>query len=234
MNDIIILAGGLGTRLADISKGIPKPLMPVAERVFLDYVFDWLARFTPTRIVLSLCQKPELFLSYLSNRSFEFEVLPIVEPYPLGTGGAINYILDNQEISNNFSVLNGDTLVDFDFQDMANQYEKKGCKAMLGLTYMKTADRYGIVGLEKNLAISFNEKENNQEGWINNGCYILSKKIFESFSGKFSIEVDVFPTLAKKKELNVYKASGAFIDIGIPEDYNRLLIEKNGNRNSKS
>ena len=104
---------------------------------------------------------------------------------------------------------------------------------MLGLTYMKTADRYGIVSLEKNLAISFNEKENNQEGWINNGCYIFSKKIFESFSGKFSIEVDVFPTLAKNQELNVYNASGGFIDIGIPEDYNRLLKEKNGNRNSK-
>jgi NDP-sugar pyrophosphorylase family protein len=73
MNDLIILAGGLGTRLDDISKGVPKPLMPVAERVFLEYVFDWLARFTPTRIVLSLYYKPDLFFSYLSNRSFEFE-----------------------------------------------------------------------------------------------------------------------------------------------------------------
>ena len=61
------------------------------------------------------------------------------------------------------------------------------------------------------------QKENNQEGWINNGCYIFSKKVFESYSGRFSIEVDVFPTLAKNKELNVYKAPGTFIDIGIPE-----------------
>jgi D-glycero-alpha-D-manno-heptose 1-phosphate guanylyltransferase len=229
MNDVIILAGGLGTRLADISKGIPKPLMPVAGRVFLDYVFDWLTRFTPKRILLSICHKPELFISYLSKRSFEFEVLPVVEPFPLGTGGAIKYVLENQEISNDFCVLNGDTLVDFNFQDMANQYEKTECKAMLGLTYMKSADRYGIVNFENDLAISFKEKEDNREGWINNGCYVLSKKIFESFSGKFSIEVDVFPTLAKNQELNVYKTSGAFIDIGIPEDYNRLLIEKNGN-----
>ena len=86
-----------------------------------------------------------------------------------------------------------------------------------------------LVEFENDLVISFNEKENNQEGWINNGCYIFSKKVFESYSGRFSIEVDVFPTLAKKKELYVYKAPGTFIYIGIPEDYNRLLKEKNGN-----
>ena len=229
MNDIIILVGGLGTRLVKISNGVPKPLMPVADRVFIDYVFDWLTKFTPNRIILSLCYKSEFFLSYLAKRHFNFEIVPIIEPYPLGTGGAINYVLENLDVTNDFCVLNGDTLVDFNILDMVNQYEKTKCNAMLGLTYMKSADRYGIVDFENHLATSFKEKEKNQEGWINNGCYILSKKIFESYSGKFSIEQDVFPSLAKSRKLGVYKTSGAFIDIGIPEDYNRFLINNNGN-----
>jgi D-glycero-alpha-D-manno-heptose 1-phosphate guanylyltransferase len=234
LDDIIILAGGLGTRLASVSNGAPKSLMPVADRVFIDFIFNWLSKFAPHRVLLSLYFKPEYFFDYLSQRNFAYEVVPIVEPELKGTGGAIKYVIENVEISDHFGVLNGDTLVDFNYLEMVNHFYYLESKAMLGLTYMREADRYGTVKFEDNCALSFSEKKSNQTGWINNGCYILSREIMEPYSGKFSIELDVFPELSKNNELNVFKTSGSFIDIGVPTDYEHFLKENNGNSNTRS
>ena len=71
--------------------------------------------------------------------------------------------------------------------------------------------------------LSFNEKGNKGEGWINNGYYIFKREAFNKFSGVFSLEKDLFPKLVQKKKLGVYKvANSNFIDMGIPEDYFKL------------
>ncbi len=225
MNDMIILAGGFGTRIQTVSKDIPKSLLPVGKRVFLDYILDWLAEYEIKRVILSLFHKSEQFLSYIEKHKFDFEIIPIIEPEPLGTGGAVKYVLENIEVSNPFGVVNGDTLFDFDLTDMVNSFERLSSSTMIGLSHVNRPDRYGTVRFDEktNKALSFDEKIMGGSGWINNGCYLFRTDVFREFDGEFSMEKDFFPGLVKAKELFVHPVRGKFLDIGIPAGYNKIV-----------
>ncbi len=225
MNDMIVLAGGFGTRIQSVSKSIPKSLLPVGNKVFLDYIMDWLAEYEIKRVVLSLHHKSDQFLSYIKNHKYDFEIIPIIEPEPLGTGGAVKYVLENIEISNPFGVVNGDTLFDFDLTDMSNTFDRLNCSTMIGLSHVSRPDRFGTVRFDENtnLALSFDEKIIGGSGWINNGCYIFNTDVFSKFDGAFSIEKDFFPELVKAKKLSVHPVRGKFLDIGVPAAYNSIV-----------
>ena len=187
LTDVIILAGGFGTRLRSISQDVPKPLMPVGNRRFLDFVIGWLLKSDIKKIVLSLHYKPEIFREYLANRSFPAAIDTIVEPVPMGTGGAIKYVLEKTEVADTFGVINGDTFLDFDLRTMADNFRSSNCSAMLGLSRVEDAARYGIVSYRNTLALAFSEKGSTEAGWINNGCYLFKKAVFSRYQGAFSI-----------------------------------------------
>jgi D-glycero-alpha-D-manno-heptose 1-phosphate guanylyltransferase len=204
VQDIIILAGGFGKRLESVSQDVPKPLIRIGSHVFLDYILDWLSKFDLKKIILSLHYKPEQFVSYIKKRGLPIDIVPLIEPIPMGTGGAIKFVLQNVHIADPFCVLNGDTYLEFDLQDMFR-------------------GRFGAVFCEEDRVLSYSEKMKAHSGWINNGCYFFKKSVFEAYKGNFSIELDLFPCLVKKKLLSVYKTSGEFFDIGVPEDYERFV-----------
>ena len=182
--------------------------------------FSWLSQWKIQRVILSLCYRPELFKSWLQTRDYPFEVRCLVELSPLGTGGAIRYAIEQEKISEPFGVLNGDTYLNFDFGEMVRQFKVMKCHAMIGLSHVPNTERYGSVVFENQQAISFNEKASSAgEGWINNGFYILTPYLFKTYKRSFSIEKDMFPSLCKNQQLNVFTSEGEFVDIGIPEDY---------------
>ena len=219
----IILCGGFGTRIKSKSNGLPKSLMPIGGKVFLDYILESLAIYKIEKIILSLHYKPEAFFSYLDEKRFPFKIIPIVEPKPMGTGGAIKYILENESISNPFIVLNGDSLSNINLDKMKTVFDESNYNAILGLSYVKNSSRYGKVNFKGDSLISYCEKNSNGPGWINNGHYIFKKELFKSFSGEFSLEKNVFPKLLEKNKLGVHTVKNdSFIDMGIPEDYERL------------
>ena len=165
----------------------------------------------------------ELFRSWLQTRNYPFEVRCLVEPIPLGTGGAIRYVIEQEKISEPFGVLNGDTYLSFDFGQMVRQFKVMKCHAMIGLSHVPNTERYGAVVFENQQAIAFNEKASSAgEGWINNGFYILAPYLFRAYKGAFSIEKDMFPSLCENQQLYVFPSEGEFVDIGIPEDYTIL------------
>lgn len=107
----IILAGGLGTRLKSISNNIPKPLMPINDKVFLDYPIHQLKKFNINNIYLSVGFNYELITDYFKNTDIKY----IIEDQPLGTGGAIKKALSQITDFENIIILNGDTY--FDVED---------------------------------------------------------------------------------------------------------------------
>jgi len=219
--DVLILAGGLGTRLKPVIFDRPKVLAPVAGRPFLSILLDQMSRAGFNRVILCT--------GYMSGQveaefGTEYNGLSLIysrEDIPLGTGGALCHALPLIS-SETVMVMNGDSFVDIDLNLFLQWFIGKGCDAALVLTKMNDASRYGLVDVDTNgLITAFQEKNTKGgPGWINAGVYLLKKTVIETIpQGRpFSIERKFFPSLAGR-DLYGYCSKGAFIDIGLPESY---------------
>jgi D-glycero-alpha-D-manno-heptose 1-phosphate guanylyltransferase len=221
--DVIILAGGLGTRLRPVVGELPKCMAPVCGEPFLYYLFSYLHRLPEIkRIILSLGYKHEAVVEWTESlKEFDFEYVYSIEDEPLGTGGAIkkSLIYANEE---NVLILNGDTFFNIDLNLFLQQHI--GCNALLSVALkpMTQFERYGNVEVnEKAVITAFREKQYCKEGQINGGIYLLktSRNLLESFPDKFSYETAFLQPQAKEGNIYGFTHNDYFIDIGIPEDY---------------
>jgi len=216
--EAIVLAGGLGTRLRTVISEIPKPMAPIDEKPFLEYILKYLSNNGIKKIILSVGYKWEVIKEYFGEKYKDIELVYNIEKEQLGTGGAIK---DSLKLTNRdeIYVLNGDTFFDIDLSKMKIEDNL----VEIALKEMKDFDRYGVVEIDENKYIkNFKEKTYYKHGLINGGIYLLKREIFDDFNlpKKFSFEKfleDNFQNLkAKGKVFNNY-----FIDIGIPEDYEK-------------
>ena len=219
--EAIVLAGGFGTRLQSVVNDVPKPMAPVKGRPFLCYVLDYLCGQEIEKCVLAVGYKYEKIMEFFGNSYQGMELIYSIEKEPLGTGGAIKQACEFCSNSDIF-VLNGDTYFEVNLQALRACYNDKFAMACL---YKKDASRYGLVRVQDKLVTELVEKQPNSCGLINGGVYLLNKKVFDMHKGKFSLEVDILPTLVKQSNVHAIVSDGYFIDIGIPEDYKRAENE---------
>lgn len=215
----IVLAGGLGTRLRSVIQDIPKPMAPINGKPFLAFLLEYLKEQGITEVILSVSYKYELIQEYFKDEFQGLKIIYNVEKELLGTGGAIKDSL--KFIKDEAYVLNGDTFFDIPLKEM--KLEKS--KICIALKQMQNFDRYGNVKIDKQgFVVSFEEKVFKEQGLINGGIYLIKKDIFDGFKleKKFSFEEflqENYKTLRiETKVFNHY-----FIDIGIPEDYERFV-----------
>ena len=188
-SDVIILAGGLGTRLQNLLPGIPKPMVPVNDQPFLKYLLGYVNKFRPSRIILSVGFCHEKISGYFGDNFQGTELLYSVEDFPLGTGGAILKSIQLSE-SDNVLILNGDTFFDVDLDQMEEQHFNNHADITIALKEMLNFDRYGSVYIQDDRITKFIEKQFVEKGQINAGTYLLNKlKFLEiSWPDKFSFE----------------------------------------------
>ena len=224
ITDVVVLAGGVGSRLKSISGDLPKPLVPIYEELtILDFIFKNIEEWEINNVILSLCYEPEAFENWLASRKFPFLVQTVVEDTPMGTGGALLYVTKELDLKESFAVINGDTYLDLDFKKMCRYYYESDMTVMLGLSKVEDTGRYGKVEDSCGRVIAFTEKNKDSgAGWINNGCYLLSPESFEGMNGSFSLEHEIFPNLCNQGKLGAFRCEGAFRDIGIPEDFEKF------------
>jgi len=218
LKEAIILAGGLGTRLRSVVNDVPKPMAPINNKPFLEYILEFLNEQGFNRIILSVGYKWEDIKNYFGDGFKNIELIYNIEKEQLGTGGAIKDSLkyaDNEKVY----VLNGDTFFDIDLSKM----KLEDSLIEIVLKEMKDFNRYGVVEIDANGYIqNFKEKAYYKQGVINGGIYLLNKRIFDNFDlpKKFSFEEFLesnFKNLKAKGKI----FDGYFIDIGIPEDYEK-------------
>lgn len=226
IREAIILAGGLGTRLRSVIDQIPKPMAPVSDRPFLDYLVLYLKKFNVERIILSVGYKHEPIYDYFGIKFKEIEIEYAVEDEPLGTGGGIKNALLYARNSNLF-LLNGDSFFNVDLEKLEKFHTVNSDQVSLSLKKMKNFDRYGTVTVHNNRIEKFESKKYCKEGYINGGVYLIECDIFKSLplEKKFSFENDFLHVYPDKIYMGAYKSESYFIDIGIPEDYNRAQME---------
>ena len=227
IREAIILAGGLGTRLRSVVSAQPKCMAVVAGKPFLHYVINYLQQQGIERFIFSLGYKHEMIETYVSDQYSMLDVQYSIEEEPLGTGGAIK-LACKKTTRNNVLVLNGDTLFSIDLAKLSTFHELKKASCTLSLKAMADFDRYGAVTLrEDNRIDSFKEKQFYKSGLINGGIYALDKAQFTvtNLPDKFSFEKEYLEKFYAEQNMYGIEQDAYFIDIGIPEDYERAQKE---------
>jgi D-glycero-alpha-D-manno-heptose 1-phosphate guanylyltransferase len=225
MHKLLLLAGGLGTRLRSEIPDLPKVLAPINGVPFIHYIIKSYQKLGVVEIIFLLGYKNEMIIDYLEKSFPQLSKKYIIENEQLGTGGAILQGVLKTD-GDDFIITNGDTFFDVDLKNMIENHYGAACS--IALKPMVNFDRYGTVTLDINNNISeFNEKKFCNKGYINGGVYILNKQAFlkNSFPKIFSFETEYLANKTIDKTLKGYISDGYFIDIGIPEDYTRAQNE---------
>ena len=219
--DVIILAGGRGTRLQSVVSNVPKPMAPVNKRPFLEILLDQLLKSNVSRFILSVGYMHDSIISHFGRSYGGVPILYSVEDSPLGTGGAIKSAINFSE-SNNLLVVNGDSYFDVN-HDLIYSLHLKNQEPYIVLKEMPDISRYGSISISQNRIMSFIEKGKCGKGLINGGCYCIPRNFLEGKNGKlkFSFEDYLAAHVREGNVLRYVVSNGCFIDIGIPEDYEK-------------
>jgi D-glycero-alpha-D-manno-heptose 1-phosphate guanylyltransferase len=221
----VILAGGLGTRLAPVLTGLPKCLAPVGGRSFLALQIASLAERGVQRFVLALGHLAPLVEQAVEPLRATHDITCIVEPAALGTGGALWNAIRAGGVDECLAT-NGDTWLDAPLDGLLAPLDlARGERLRLGSAEVPDAGRYGGLVVESNARVSgFVEKGVQGPGVINAGLFRVHGSAFDGFEAgsAFSLERDVLPSLALAGSLTAVPLPGGFIDIGIPEDLQRF------------
>lgn len=222
--EILVLAGGFGTRLRSAVGEVPKPLAPIDSQPFLYFLIENWLRQGVSGLTFLLHHKSEQIESYLEELELagkfkECRVRTLTEPKPLGTGGAVAFAARHFDLTDSFLVANADTWLGGGIHEISSSKA-----AAMAVLYSDQTERYGSVLANDDRVLSFQEKKSSEgAGLINAGLYHLSVSVFEDAPlGAFSLETDIFPNLAARGELNSVRLETDFIDIGIPSDYHRF------------
>ncbi len=227
ITEAIILAGGLGTRLKSAVPDVPKCMAPVNGRPFIAYVIELLHQQGIKEFIFSLGYRSDAFTDFLGGMLPAENYQLVVEKEPLGTGGAIQLACRNVN-GDHMITLNGDSIFKVDLASQCDFHVANGADCTLSLKYLEHFDRYGAVTLNPDRSIAaFEEKKYYERGLINGGVYIINKNSFlaEGLPEKFSFETDYLQSLYAKRKMYGFEQKGYFIDIGIPEDYQRAQKE---------
>lgn len=227
VTEAIILAGGLGTRLRDAVPDLPKCMAPVNGHPFIAYVIKKLQSQGISRFIFSLGYRSEAFTRFINEILPEGSYELVVEKEPLGTGGAIRFAM-NHAVTEDIVVVNGDSIFATDITAQYDLHNQRKSACTLALKPMKDFDRYGVVEMDPDQRIvHFREKQAYSKGLINGGVYIINKAQFTaiSFPEKFSFETEYLQKYYKEELIYGIEQEGYFIDIGIPEDYQRAQKE---------
>ena len=222
----ILLAGGKGTRLRPLTLHTPKPVVPIFDRAFLHYQIDLLRQLPEVdEVILSLNYQPRRIEEVFGDGAGTgVRLRYVVEPSPLGTGGAIRYAA--QGIDDTLIVFNGDVMTSVDVNAVVKLHRERKAQATIVLTPVDNPTAYGLVETEADGSVRrFLEKPNPDEitcDTINAGIYVLEPSTFDRIPRdvSYSIERAYFPSLIERRESFVaYVDRGYWIDIGTPEKY---------------
>ena len=178
---VVVLAGGVGSRLRPWTSSVPKPLLPVLDKTLLEHVVSSLPADMVDEVVVAGGYKVDQIEAYFRDIDAPFDVRIVPEDEPLGTGGALGNCRD--VVSGTFACFNGDIVSSLDASTLLDLHKKNGSVGTLGLWEVEDPTRFGIVGLNDEQKITrFKEKPTPEEVFsnlINAGSYVFQDDVFD-------------------------------------------------------
>ncbi len=226
----VVLVGGEGTRLRPLTYDTPKPLLPIANRAFLDRQLEWLASHGVDEVVLSLGYLPDAFEAHFAARPAPVPISFAVEDEPLGTAGAIRFAAGR--IDERVIVCNGDILTTLDLAALLRFHDERGAEATIHLTEVADPSAFGVVPTrDDGEVVAFVEKPAPGKAptrWINAGTYVLEPSVLQRIPPRLnvSVERETFPRMLDEPgRLYAVQSHDYWIDIGTPEQYLRAHLD---------
>jgi len=206
IDEAIILAGGLGTRLSSVLKDVPKPMADINGRPFLEYILKYLLDQGISHVILSVGYKYEIIRNYFKKRYLDLQIDYSIEDKPLGTGGAIKRALYYSNGEDTL-ILNGDTIFKIDLHKFYELHRSKKSPLSIALKLIEDTRRYGLIEIDYDFRIKgFYEKGRViDKGLINGGIYLLNKAFFSKFEIPeiFSFEKDFLEKYYKEETYKI-------------------------------
>lgn len=224
-NWIVIMAGGLGTRLGELTKETPKPMLKVGNKPILEHIIETFVSFGFTKFMLSINYKAEIIKEYFKNGSdLGVEIKYLEETKRLGTGGALSLI--DIEINKPFFVINGDVITSLNFEKLLEYHIASKSDATMCVRKHNYQIPYGVIESDQNNYILDIKEKPKYDFLVNTGIYILEPSILGNIpKNEFFDLPNLFINLKKlNKTIKSYEIADYWIDIGHPNDYNEIRV----------
>ncbi|MBN1645314.1 NDP-sugar synthase [Candidatus Woesearchaeota archaeon] len=219
----IILAGGESTRLGDLAKDIPKPLLPVNGKPIVQYAIENLKKYGITDFILAVSYHADKVQDYFKDGGdFGIKITYSVEQTPLGTGGAIKQAAE--KLTEPFVLAWGDNLTDINIEELFKIYKKNNAKITVALAYREDIEHFGSVKLDDAKIVKFAEKNPDRSkalsNWINAGMFIVHPEVLDILpDGKSSFERQCLEKITDKNIFFAYKHEGRWFPTDTQEKY---------------
>ena len=229
---VVILAGGLGTRLSEYTHKIPKPMVQIGNIPILEHLINFYTKYGYYDFVIPVGYKGNVIRDYfrnkINNKIISKINLSIVNTgLKTMTGGRIKKIKKYIK-GENFFLTYGDGLSNVDLKKLLKSHINSN--SLVTVTAVHPIARFGEIIIKKNKVVSFKEKPQIQTGWINGGFFVMNKKIFNYIDNdNTELEKKPLETICKIGKLNAYKHEGFWqcIDTKKEKDQLELLYKKN-------
>tara|TARA_Y200000002_G_scaffold382594_1_gene400243 strand:+ start:1431 stop:2180 length:750 start_codon:yes stop_codon:yes gene_type:complete len=243
---VVILAGGLGSRIREQTKSIPKPMIEIKNKPIILRIMEHYSKYGYNDFIICGGYKinviKNFFLNLNTNLSNELDIIykenliktNLIKSYQNWnikivntglnsmTGGRLKLISKHLS-EENFFFTYGDGISDVNIDTLLQSHKKS--KKLVTVTAVKPLARFGEITIRNNLVTSFKEKQQTSSGWINGGFFVINKKFLKYIKNKNTIlEKEPLEQVCKKKQLNAYKHNGFWQCVDTPRDLE--FIEK--------
>ena len=224
-NKVVLMVGGLGTRLRPLTEHTPKPMLKVGDKPILETIILNFKKYGFINIILSVSYKSEIIEAYFGDgKNFGVNIEYIHEEERMGTAGALS--LMKEKIDEPFFVMNGDLLTNINFEKMMNYHLSNNAIATMGVREYDFQVPYGVVNVDGVNIISIEEKPI-QHFFVSGGVYVLDKSVLGFIpNNKFYDMPTLFETVIGKGEKSIsFPIREYWLDIGRLEEFERANAE---------
>lgn len=222
-NAVVIMAGGIGTRLRPLTLERPKPLLNIGNKAILQIIIDNFANFGFKNIYLSVNYKADMVKDYFKDGSeFGVKIKYLHESKKLGTAGSLS-LLNRKKIDKPIFVMNGDLLTNVNFKKFLQYHNAHGAMASLAVKEYEYQVPYGVINMLNNYEIASIVEKPSYNFTVNAGIYILNPEVLDFVADNESLDMPVLinELLESKQKVSSFPIHDHYFDIGEIEEYER-------------
>lgn len=225
-NKVILMAGGLGTRLKDITLNTPKPMLKIGEKPILQTIIEQFKHFSFNNFYISVNHLSDQITNYFENGNrFDVTINYLIETTRLGTAGCLSLI--NDAIDEPFFIMNGDILTNIDFQDMLDFHNKNDFEITIACIEHQYSVPYGVIEADETDTVITIQEKPIKKYRVSAGVYLLNPNLQNEIPAHEYYDITSLfdKLLLEKRKIGIYKINDYWVDIGHPEDLYKAHLE---------